>query len=267
MQKISVIIPTYNRSNTIERAIRSVLEQTYSNLEVIVVDDGSTDNTEEVVKAIHDDRIRYYKKENDGAGAARNEGVKYATAEVIAFHDSDDSWRENKLEKQMRYWEEHPEFSMVYCGYELHREDEDSIKVPYDTVHGKLEGEIFFDLLIRNYIGAPTMLMRKSHFISVGGFDGSLRSLEDWEFVLRFSKQYQIGFVDEILVDAFQLAGSVSANFARYYEVRSKLIADYKEELIQSGLFNEVVGNLFASAEKSGVLEQVKRLLMMYLQT
>ncbi len=266
MQKVSVIIPTYNRCDTVERSIRSVLEQTYSEIEVVVVDDGSTDNTEEIVKAIPDNRIRYCRKENGGAGSARNEGVKCATTDIIAFHDSDDCWRADKLEKQMAYWEKYPEFSMVYCGYELHRENKVSIKVPVDTKSGKLEGDIFLELLTHNKIGAPTMLMRKPCFLAVGGFDSSLKCLEDWEFVLRFSKQYPIGFVNEILVDAFQLEGSVSSNYARDYEVRCKLVADYKDDLIQSGLFNEVVGKLFASAENCGVLEQVKRLLMMYMQ-
>ena len=266
MQKISVIIPTYNRCNTIERAVRSVLIQTYGELEVIVVDDGSTDRTEEIIRGIEDSRVKYYKKENGGVSSARNTGVRYADGDMIAFHDSDDSWREDKLEKQMEYWREHPEFAMVYCGYELHRDGRTSMMIPPAIDSKELEGDIFLALLKRNTIGAPTMVMRKNSFVAVGGFDESLKSLEDWEFVLRFAKQYQIGFVDEVLVDAFQTEGSISASFARHFEVRCKLIADYKEVMLQAGIFNEVVGDLFVSAEKCGILEQVKRMLMMYLQ-
>ena len=112
--QIDIIIPTYNREKTIERAVRSVLGQTYDNIKVIIVDDGSTDGTEQIINSIEDSRIRYYKlKKNGGAGYARNEGVNLASAEFIAFHDSDDAWRPDKLEKQMAYWNNHPEFSMI----------------------------------------------------------------------------------------------------------------------------------------------------------
>ena len=98
---VTVIIPTYNRAKTIERSINSVLSQSYSNLELIVVDDGSSDNTKSVVENIDDSRVRYIWQNNSGACAARNNGINNARGEYIAFNDSDDTWKPNKLEKQL----------------------------------------------------------------------------------------------------------------------------------------------------------------------
>ena len=99
---VSVIIPTYNRAHLIKRSAESVLNQTYTNLELIIVDDGSTDDTEEVVKTLNDNRVTYIKQPNQGACAARNNGIDHAKGEFIAFQDSDDVWHEDKLEKQIK---------------------------------------------------------------------------------------------------------------------------------------------------------------------
>ena len=121
MDKVSVIIPTYNRSHTLKRAVESVLGQTFDNFELLIVDDGSEDDTKSVVDSIQDKRIRYIKlKENRGAAGARNEGVRRSECSLIAFQDSDDVWRPEKLERQMIYWEQHPECALVYCDYLAH---------------------------------------------------------------------------------------------------------------------------------------------------
>ena len=114
--KISVVIPTYNRANTIKRSIESVRDQSYPVSEIIVVDDGSVDTTEQTVLTIKDERIRYYKQDsNHGAAAARNKGVSLARFPIIAFHDSDDEWKIDKIKKQVEYMEANREnnFSML----------------------------------------------------------------------------------------------------------------------------------------------------------
>lgn len=262
-EKISVILPTYNREKTIERAVRSVLCQTYDNLEVVVADDGSTDHTEEVVKGIGDARVGYYRlPKNGGAGYARNEGVKLASADLIAFHDSDDVWRPEKLERQMAYWKKHAKYAMIYCAFLSHRFDGAESRMPYAGMRGVLEGDIFYSLLERNSIGAPTMLMKKECFLECGGFDASLKCLEDWEFALRFSRRYLVGYVDEILLDVFDTAGSVSSERGGFFEARCGMIAAYQKEITAAGLFDRVVLDLFDRAEIGGVLDQVKRMLM-----
>jgi len=116
---VSVIIPTYIRAHVLAKAIQSLLNQTYQDFEIIVVDDGSIDNTEEVVKSFNDPRIRYIRhKENCGGSAARNTGIRAAYGECIAFQDSDDEWLPEKLEKQMQVFENAPaEVGVVYTGF------------------------------------------------------------------------------------------------------------------------------------------------------
>lgn len=264
MTKISVIIPTYNRCDKLKKSIDSVLQQTYSNIELIIVDDGSTDNTKEMVEAINDERIIYtVMPTNMGPAAARNEGVRIATAEVIAFHDSDDLWRPNKLEKQMTYWEMHPEFSMIYCAFSYHIGDLEG-RFPSRKMEN-LEGDVFPTILVKNTIGTPTMLLKKSCFLELGGFDTEIKCLEDWEFALRFAESYLVGFVDEVLLDVYYTTGSVSSRQKEYIKTRCYMIALYKEYLVKYGLFDTVVGGLFEKVAKAGVLEETRSLLMTYL--
>ena len=106
MPNVSVVIPTYNRANLIARSIRSVLEQTVEPLEVIVVDDGSKDDTKKVIEEMNEPKVKYIYQENGGAASARNRGVQECKGDWIAFHDSDDVWHADKLEKQLKYLKE-----------------------------------------------------------------------------------------------------------------------------------------------------------------
>ncbi len=265
-EKVSVIIPTYNRQDKLLKSINSVLEQTYSNIELIIVDDASTDNTRELVESIKDDRVRYIcLSQNMGAAGARNEGVKAATSNVIAFHDSDDVWRPDKLEKQMDYLKKNPEYVMVYCAYQYHKEDM-TLRMPPEKCEGT-EGCIFPWLLIRNTIGTPTVVMKKDVFMELGGFNSNLRCLEDWEFAVRLSEKHSIGYVDEILMDAHFSGGSVSSQTAHYFETRCYMIAEFKQQLTEYKLFDVVVKDLFNKAVKMNVLNEVKDMLGHFLKT
>lgn len=264
MDKISVIIPTYNRANLIERAVGSVLRQTYDNLEIILVDDGSQDNTEAVVKAIGDGRIVYKKlKDNHGAAYARNAGVEYAEGRVIAFQDSDDAWRPQKLEKQMAYWKEHQEFSMIYCPYEVHMNNSEG-RYPAEDAD-MLEGDLFHALLVRNTIGTPAMLMTRESFLETGGFDVTMKSLEDWDFAIRFSQRNLIGYLDEVLVDAYYERDEEPAGFSGYFETRLRMIARYRQQLTEDGSLDAALMKVFQRAERVGVLDQVQKLSLLLL--
>ena len=201
---------------------------------------------------------------NLGASGARNAGAKYAENSIIAFNDSDDLWKPEKLEKQMNYWQEHPEFAMIYCEYQMHR-PEKTYMIPDPELSGDLEGDIFPWLLLRNSIGTPTMLMYRDCFLEVGGFDVTLRSLEDWDFAIRFAEKFQIGYVEEPLVDAQYSEGGVSSAVGVYYESRCKMIAAYKEQMLACGVFDAVVNDLFRRAQNRDMLETVKKMLMLLL--
>lgn len=273
MEKISVIIPTYNRAATIERSVGSVLAQTYPPYEIIVVDDGSTDDTEQLVNAIGDERISYYRLPvNGGVSAARNRGAHLANGTWLAFQDSDDCWREDKLQLQMEYAAIHPEYPLIYGAYRCHLSGGWSMEIPnwhpgeYPFMGEKPEGELFPSLLIRNTIGAPTVLVKREEFLKTGGFDSSLRSLEDWEFALRFAKEYPVGYVDRVLMDAYLSDSGVSSAKGAHFETRCRMIARYYRELTEYGCLEQVLADLFQGAENAGVLTQVRQLLMLLLQ-
>ncbi len=199
---VSIIIPTYNRGQSIGRSIESVLSQTYQDFEVIVVDDGSTDNTRELVAGFNDERIRYVRhEENKGEAAARNTGIKAARCDYIAYQDSDDEWLPEKLARQIELLENaSPEVGVIYTGF-WKTENHKRTYVPFSWVSQK-NGDIHKELLKGNFIGSPVVLIKKECFSEVGLFDERLRNLVDWEMWLRISKHYHFRCVDEPLVVA-----------------------------------------------------------------
>lgn len=263
---VSVIIPTYNRADLLERAVKSVQKQTYKNWEIIVVDDGSTDNTEDIIKKLNDARIRYVKNEkNLGAAASRNRGAELAKYDYVAFQDSDDVWRIDKLEKQVKYLHQNTDYDMVYCSFLKHYSNGESLAVPNNQI-GEREGDMYATLLINNVIGTPTVLVKRNVFLECGGFDTELRAIEDWDFAVRVARNSQIGFVSEILVDAYETQGSISYDGAAYYKARCKMLAMNGVYLQEVGLFDDLVINMFNDAEKRGVLDSVKKIFMLSLK-
>ena len=209
---VSIILPTYNRAHIIEKSIRSVLQQTFTNFELIIVDDGSTDNTEEVVKSIDDDRIKYIKyPENKGANVARNLGISLAQGVYIGFQDSDDEWYIDKLEKQVRLMKSSlPIIGVVYSAY-MRDEKNEKIYIPTDDII-KLDGNILEELLTHNFVDTPTMLIRKECFDKIGDFDESLPRFQDWEMAIRLAEHYHFKYMNEATLDAYIQSDSISNN-------------------------------------------------------
>lgn len=185
---VSVIIPTYNRADLLPDTLESVLGQTLTNIEVIVVDDGSTDNTAEVVAAISDARLRYIKNDRTGLPAAgRNVGIRAAKADLLAFVDSDDLWLPEKLAVQKRHMDEHPEVQWCFThhGFLDHPGGSvESCALPLLPPPGP---ERFARLLGCNFVASPTVLVRRALLERTGPFDEdpALRFVEDWELWLR----------------------------------------------------------------------------------
>jgi len=198
--KVSVVIPTYNRADLIDKAIKSVLKQTYQHYEIIVIDDGSTDNTEKVVKDLHHSQIHYIKhNDNRGVSAARNTGIKKSRGEYIAFLDSDDEWMPEKLDKQMKIFERAPlEVGAVYTGnYYIDRKSK-KIKKVYIP---RKKGYIYEDILKgegRLYVS--TLIVRRECFAKAGLFDEDFPAREDLDMWIRISKYYQFAYVKDLLV-------------------------------------------------------------------
>ena len=264
-EMVSVIVPTYNREKTIERAVQSILRQTYGYYEIIIVDDGSTDNTEEVIKGIKDDRIRYIKyKDNQGVSHARNVGIQEAEYDYIAFLDSDDEWLPNKLEYQMhKMTESSDDVGLIFCRMGgCHRgSNERYIFPPKEYKTEILEGNIFRLLLMHNIIGTPTMIVRRKCLEQSGGFKEALRCLEDWELILRIAKDWKIGFVDEVLVEVHKTEGSVSTNVVGYIIARCYLVSLYRKEMAEIGILQDIQEEILETAKKCNIYEEIKELL------
>lgn len=198
MPKVSVVIPTYNRVSLISECIESVLRQTYKDFEVIVVDDGSTDDTEEVLKPYHG-RIRYIRQENAGVATARNRGVLEATGEYVAFLDSDDQWFENKLELQMDLMTRHPELVMA-CGNGIYLDGKDKGKqvIKEDRARQyEKNGITLRDAFYRFPLRTSTILIKKDVFNQIGGFNESYRVAEDMHLAFSIMLKYgNAGFIN-----------------------------------------------------------------------
>lgn len=251
---VSVIIPTYNRAHLIGRAIQSVLNQTYQDFEIITVDDGSTDNTEEVVRRFRDERIRYIRhQKNKGVAVARNTGVKASRAEYVAFLDSDDEWLAKKLERQMEIVKNAaPRIGVVYTGF-WRIKDNKRVYTPSSNIKPK-EGDIYTSLLKGNFVGTSATLVRKECFGKAGMFDERLPPAEDWEMWIRISKCYHFECIDEPLAVSYHQPDSLSANQAAYVAPRKlileKHLADFqKDRTALATLFSAIGGALCSSGE------------------
>ena len=192
---ISVIIPTYNRYTFLEKAIPSVLKQSFRDFELIVVDDGSDDGTEELIHSFRNKRIRFFYQENRGVSAARNKGILEAKGDVIAFLDSDDYWKEKKLEKQLEFMES--TFCLICHTRELWYRRGNILN--QKKKHRKCSGNLFEKSLEMCSISMSTVMMRKSLFDSIGLFDENLPVCEDYDLWLRVTSKYPVHLLDEEL--------------------------------------------------------------------
>ena len=243
---VSIIIPTYNRANTLVRCIKSLLNQTYSDFEIIIVDDRSTDNSEAIIKNICDSRIKYIKHEkNLGANAARNTGIKYAVGEFIAFQDSDDEWVNNKLEIQLR---------------ELKNSNADIVASSFIRYMGKrktlLPKEKIEDncaairLLRKNYISTQTVLGKAECFKN-NEFDKKLPRFQDWELMIRLTRKYKIHFINRPLANVYVQDDSITKKPLKAIEALKIIMNKHKElfnndHVAKAGFYN-LLGDIYLS--------------------
>ena len=202
---ISVVIPSYNRENTIIRAVESVLNQTYFDIEVIVVDDGSKDNTKAVLSKITDKRFRYIYQENSGACAARNNGIEHAKGEYIAFQDSDDAWRTEKLEKQMDAMQ-HYNADICFCRMERHNYPENKERFYPNIAEGIVP---YRDLILKSLASTQTIIAKREVFEDAM-FDIRVKRMQDYDWMIRAAKNHPVCFIDDILVDLYLQDNSIT---------------------------------------------------------
>lgn len=216
---VSVVIPAYNRLKSLPRALDSVLRQTFEDIEVIVVDDCSTDGTWNYLNSVRDPRLRIIRHEvNKGAGAARNTGFRAARADLIAFQDSDDEWLVTKLATQVEEYRRanSTEYGAIYCAKITNGEGKFGIygprEVQYMPLPGyeKTSGDISGELVRQAMISTQTLMVRKDLLERVGGFDEALKLGEDWDVTISLSRVTKFLFVDKPLVLCFTSTDSIS---------------------------------------------------------
>lgn len=195
----SVIIPTYNREKVLERAIDSVLNQSFKDFELIVVDDGSTDQTSEILKK-YDKNIKVIRTENKGVSAARNLGVQHASGIWLSFLDSDDEWLKFKLQKQAQFIIENPNTPLVH-GEEIWIRN--GRRVNQKNKHQKYGGRIFQKCLPLCLISPSAVSIRKDIYLENGGFDEEFIVCEDYDLWLKLTSLYEVGFIEEPIINKY----------------------------------------------------------------
>jgi glycosyltransferase involved in cell wall biosynthesis len=216
MSVISVIIPVYNAEETILETIKSVQLQTISDLEIILVDDGSSDKSLEVIKGIVDERVKVFTYENAGAAVARNRGLAHAKGEFIAFIDADDLWTLDKLELQLAALQKHPEAGVAYSWTSF---IDEKGKLLYVQQPVYFEGNVYPQLLVSNFLVCGSIpLIRRQAIESVGELDPELKSTHDWDYWLRLAAKWSYVLVPKHQIFYRQVPGSISSKI----EVREK---------------------------------------------
>jgi len=241
---VSVIIPCYNAEKFLSTTLQSVLKQTYDNIEIIIVDDGSTDSTSQIVSNLieqnpTDKKIIFYRQANKGVSAARNLGIQMASGEIIAFLDSDDIWYPHKVITQLELLDAHSDVVIVASNFDR--------LSPYGKLlkTKKISKKIYYldfqQLAVKNKIGTSTVMVRKEIFEKVGFFDESLRGPEDWDMWLRIAKVGKIAYIDEPL-----------AIYREHYESLSKKNPKHQEEHVWKVIEKNVLSD-------SSLSEKIKK--------
>lgn len=202
MGTVSAVIPTYNRRRSIERAVDSVLAQTQPPDEVIVVDDGSTDGTAELLVARYGDRVRVLRQRNAGVSAARNHGAREARGDYIAFLDSDDIWLPHRLERQLALAAASGA-GLVVCNVRRVNSAGQEVNVFDRRQQFPRDGRVLEHALLNPALAPPSVLVRREAFVAVGGFDESLTTAEDIDLMLKLALGTEVAVVPEVLVHAY----------------------------------------------------------------
>jgi len=209
MPPISVVIPAYNAGHTILETIASVQKQTFSDFELIVINDGSTDRTLELLSTVRDPRIKVFSDPNGGLPVARNRGISHATGEFITFLDADDLWTPDKLELQLAALQQHSEAGVAYSWTYFMDDQGKSFHVDEPIF---FEGNVYAQLLLRNFLASGSNpLIRRQAIESAGEFDPTLKSAEDWDYWLRLAPCWGFVVVPKPQIFYRQSSGAMSS--------------------------------------------------------
>ena len=239
MARVSVVIPTYNRSRLLRETLQSVFAQTYREYEVIMVDDGSTDDTRAVVEG-YGDQVRYLYQENAGEARARNHGIQAARGELIAFLDSDDVWEPELLETEVGILDRFPEVVLVSArSITAGKESEE-----FPRTQEVFWGDLFLRLFQGGFINTSAAVVRKWCLEEVGGFNETYRCYEDYDLWLRIARRYSVAYVNRCLVRCGRQGDNVSKDRTRPREVILEILArNYDPSRIPPSIYRRRVSD------------------------
>ena len=260
---ISVVVPSFNRAQSLCRALRSVLEQSYAPLEVIVVDDGSSDETEAVVRAefareLDSGLLRYVRcDQRQGVSAARNAGLHNARGDLIAYLDSDNAWQRHFLLLMAATLAQRDDTSTAYCGLSLSKDGEPARQL--------FQGYKREELLVRNYIDLNSFVHRRRLFDQLGGFDENMTRLVDWELIIRYTRHYRPATVPYCLVDYYDGDDGDRVTRTNSYETNAAVIRSrVAHERVYSGMSPLRIGYVlwdFPALSQTFVLSEIRHLI------
>jgi glycosyltransferase involved in cell wall biosynthesis len=225
---VSVVIPTFNMGHYLPQAVGSALEQSYPHVEVVIIDDGSTDETQRVVRQWDGDpRVRVFRQAKSGQPAALNQGMALSRGNFIALLDADDTWAPHKLARQMPLFKGRPELGVVYSDYE--RMDGQGRPLPKGSTPMH-RGWISGALLIENFVPASTTVVRRECFERHGAFDVALKRSHDYEMWLRLSVHYQFDFVPDATLRYRIWSGQMSRDYRARYATGIQIMRDFLDK-------------------------------------
>lgn len=245
MPEISVIIPTYNAEKTICETIESVCKQTFIDLEILVINDGSTDATLENISAINDPRLQVFSYYNSGVAIARNRGIEKATGQYITFIDADDLWMPNKLRAQWEALQNAPEAAVAYSWSDY---IDSSSQISHPGQRVQFYGNVFPHLLVNNFLeSGSNPLIRQIAIQRLGGFEPSLVPAEDWDFYLRLAAHYEFVLVPEVHILYRISTQAASANTTKMEAKSLQVIERVFREVPESWQYlkKESIKNLY----------------------
>jgi glycosyltransferase involved in cell wall biosynthesis len=222
MPLISVIIPAYNGEETIRETIESVLNQTFKDFEILVINDGSQDATLDIINSIKDFRLKVFSYSNAGQAVSRNRGFSQSSGEFIAFLDADDLWTPTKLEAQLKALQDNPQAAVAYSWSDFIDEKGQFLR---GASRSTLSGDVYAKLLLTDFLdNGSNPLIRRQALIEVGGFDETLTPAEDWDMWLRLAARYHFVLVPAPHILYRQSANSESSNLLRMESACVRLI-------------------------------------------
>lgn len=226
---VSIIMPAFNSENTISQSIESVLNQTYQNWELIVVDDGSEDGTRDLLNRFQDQRIHIRTQTNQGISAARNKAIEHAQGDFIAFLDADDYWLPVKLEKQVAaITAKEAGSGLIHSNYREFNERGEYAPKPHKHIpKDRFSGEVYNDLIIHDFVATSTVMLDKRVLSQSGWFDTSLKAGVDWDLWIRVARHTRFAYLDETLAYYRLNPRGVSKNYMSYEKELGKIYASH----------------------------------------